>query len=122
MQHRPHDRYRKVWFDENWFEDFVLKEMDWSIDLLFSKSEFPHDKRKRGVFFYALHKYCGLSVTNIEQRYGQSYVGALIAKVRDTTYVDKDKISTIVQPYLPIKQFETYRDVHSKPIPSRDSE
>lgn len=111
MIDRPHIRYKKVLFDENWLEEFLLKKMDWTIDIMFSKSEFAYDRKRRALFFHSLYKYAGLSPTQISIRYASyfEYVDELIVKVRNSSWVDKEKIAFLLEPFLPIKQFEPHR-------------
>ena len=47
MNNRPHERYAKVVFDENWLEQFISDVLEMPINVCYSKSEFMGDKGKR---------------------------------------------------------------------------
>jgi hypothetical protein len=107
MEDRPHRRYRRVFFDEEWLEDWILSILETTFDSLFSKSEFSRDKSKRAVAFWAMAKYAGLSNAEICRRYGQhnSTVSNLITSVRNNNFAsDRMKVSKSLEPYIPTRQ------------------
>ena len=113
MSNRPHERYAKVVFDENWLEQFISDVLETPIDVCYSKSEFMGDKGKRGAFFYALNRYADMSVSRICNRYAQSpeSVKKIMASFTSGSYADKrDRIRDRLSVYMPLRQFETYKD------------
>jgi hypothetical protein len=108
---RPHPRYSKVYLAADWLEQFILDELSFKQDVLFSKSEFAADRKVKAFVFYMLHKYGGLNATRISERYGQSpqYVERLYHWAKNGDWAWERLIEGLLEPYLPITQNEIIR-------------
>jgi hypothetical protein len=107
MSDRPHPRYRKVFFDADWLEDWVVHVLETKFDMLYSKSEFGRDKAKRAVAYWALIKYGGLAQREVCERYGQqaATVSGLIASVNNNSFAtSKAAVIKSLEPFIPVKQ------------------
>lgn len=104
--HRPGAHIKKVYFHESWLQDWVLAFLKASPDLLLSKSEFASDRKKRAIVFWLLHKYAGMTYTDIASRFTQSpsVVHQLSIAARDHTWVDKERVIQSLEPFLPLAQ------------------
>jgi hypothetical protein len=109
---RLNERYKKVFFDEEWLEDWILSSLGASNDILFSKSDFRRDRSRRAVVFWAMLEYCGIPQTEICRRYGQyqSTVKGLIESVRVGNFdADRKLVVRSLEPFLPAQQVKSIR-------------
>lgn len=109
---RPDNKYKKVYFDEAWLEDCALNLLNISFDSLYSKSEFVRHRQDRGIIFWALHKYSGMSYKRIGERFGQTpqNVQQLVLRVQmasGTLLTDRKRLVKALEPLVPMRQEES---------------
>jgi hypothetical protein len=111
INEKPHTRYRKVYFDEDWLEDWLMIMLEIEEDALRSNSMFAKDKSKRAVFFWAMKQYGGMSATEICRRYGQYNTvvhAAITSVVNGTFYAERTNVVRSLEPYLPHRQMNEH--------------
>lgn len=104
---RPHSRYKRVFFDENWLEDYLLRALAIKWDTLYSKSEFNKDRGNRAIIFWALYKFGGLGYAEIGNRFGANWtvIKKLVYDVGKGCWHSKRmEVIRSLTPYLPVKQ------------------
>jgi hypothetical protein len=104
--------YKKVIFDVEWLERFLMVELEITAEHLLSKSEFARDKKKRGIMFYALHKYAHYSYDKIAARYS-SYgdeVKRMIATAVTRDKPEKAQILELLKPHMPTSQYDDAKE------------
>lgn len=101
-------KYRKVIFDPNWLEDFLLTTTHITEEQIFSKSEFAADRRKRAIIFHSMYRYAQLSHADIGTRYSvdAGIVKALVGIATSKDWEEKTFILDALQPHLPAAQYK----------------